>query len=145
MTRLRKNEREALADVLMQGADNPEELAQLVADKLDELRGERTHSFACMIVAGIPIAVGPFATSNQAQKAADKAALADKRWIVSGWTADGFASHLAELDKVPEPSKLNAKEAAAREKGFWARVSQIKEHNVTAIAGNVEIRAVRLP
>jgi hypothetical protein len=149
MSRLRKNEREALAEILMSGAETPEELAQLVADKLDELRGERTFSYACMIVAGIPMAVGPFATANQAQKAADKAALADKVWIVSGWTPDGFAAHLAELDKAPEPHKPNAKEQRARDRQFWSKVRAIEDGEATAIVGksrrDIEIRAFPIP
>jgi len=145
MTRLRKNEREALAEILMAGAETPEELAQLVADKMDELRSERTHSYACMIVAGIPVAVGPFATDNQARKAAEKAALADKAWVVSGWTPEGFAAHLAELDKVPERAELNAKEQRDRERGFWAKVSRIKNGETVAITGKVEIKPLRLP
>jgi hypothetical protein len=145
LSRLRKNEREVLAELLEQGADTPETLAQLVADKLDELRGERTGHYACMIVAGIPVAVGPFATDNQAQKAAEKAALADKTWIVDGWTPEGWANHLTELDKAPERSALNKKEEAARAKAFWGRVSRIKDGEATAITGNVTVKPLKLP
>ena len=141
MSRLRKNEREALAAILEEGADTPETLAQIVADKLDELRGARRHHYACLIVAGIPVAVGPYSTRNQAQKVVTKLH-ADKAWVVGGWTPEGFTAHLDNLDAEVEAFKLNAKEAASREKQFWGRVSRIRENEATAITGKVEIRTL---
>ena len=141
MSRLRKNEREALAALLEEGADTPETLAQIVADRLDELRGARSHHFACMIVAGIPVAVGPYSTRGQAAKVVTKLH-ADRAWVVGGWTPEGFIAHLDNLDVEVEAFKVNAKEQAARDKNFWGKVSRIRENEATAITGKVEIRTL---
>jgi hypothetical protein len=146
--RLLKKEKEALASLLIEGAASPEDLVDLFVKKLDELRGERTHVFACAVVAGMPITIGPVSTRNQAEKIVAKIA-ADRAWVVPGWTAEGWERHIAEVDTPPEPQTLNAKEEAARSKGFWAKVSQIREHEATAIVGkgrqDIEIKAVALP
>lgn len=142
--RLLKREKDALAALLVEGAESPEDLVESFVKKLDELRGTRTHSYACMIVAGIPLAIGPFATDSQAERAAKKLG-AEKLWVVGGWTPEGWANHLAELDKAPEPLKLNAKEKAAREKGFWSKVSRVRDGEVTAITGKVEIKPLVTP
>lgn len=142
--KLRKAERESIATLLEQGAESAEELAQLVADALDDMRGGRSHSFACMIVAGVPVAVGPYSTKGQAEKAVTKLH-ADKAWVVGGWTAEGFVQHLGDVDKEVEKFSINAKEEAARQKAFWGKVSRIRDGDATAITGNVEIRPLKLP
>ena len=143
--KLLKAEGMALAALLEQGAETPLQLAESFAAELDRLRGERTFYYACYVSAGIPGAVGPFSTKGQAERAITKAGIAEKVWIVGGHTEEGFAFLLANVDKEPEPYKLNAKEQAKRDSAFWGKVARIKDHEQTAITGNVEIRAVRLP
>jgi hypothetical protein len=143
--RLLKREKEALSELLIAGAETPEVLVDLFVKKLDELRAERTHVFACAVVAGIPITIGPVSTRNQAEKLIGKVG-ASRAWVVPGWTAEGWERHIAEVDTPPDPHTLNAKEEAARAKGFWAKVQQIREHETTALVAknkhDIEIKAV---
>lgn len=145
--RLLKSQKDALSALMMQGAESPEVLVEDFVKRLDEMRGERTHVFACAIVAGVPISIGPLSTRNQAEKAIAKIAV-DRAWVVPGWTAEGWEAHITELDVVPEPAKLTAAEQKKREGKFWAKVSEIREKETTAIVGSrrqdIEIRAVKL-
>lgn len=138
--RLRKNEKDALIDLAESGDfESSADFVEAMAKELDRLRGERTHIYACAIVAGIPIAMGPLATRNQAEKALLKLGY-EKGWVVPGWTAEGWDSHLAQMDKPHERKPLTAKQEAAASKGFWSKVSEIREGERTAITGKVEIK-----
>lgn len=143
--RLLKREKDALAELLMQGAESPEILAEELVKRLDEMRGERTHVFACAIVAGVPISIGPLSTRNQAEKAIAKIG-ADKAWVVPGWTAEGWEGHISELDKEPEPAKVNSAEQKKLDSRFWAKVSEIREKESTALVGqrrqDIEIKVL---
>lgn len=125
-----------------------EVLTELVAKELDRLRGERTHVFGCAIVAGVPLAVGPYSTRNQVEKAMTQLG-ADRVWVVPGWTADGWERHIAELDTPPEKRRTTSKEEQKKATGFWAKVSQIRDHEVTAIVAknksDVEIKPFKIP
>jgi hypothetical protein len=146
--RPRKKELEALSALLEGGAETPEQLAELFIKEWERLLAERSHVYACMIVGGFPLSVGPFSTKNQAQKAIEKLG-ADKAWIVTGWTPEGWERHLSEVDAKPEPHKPNAAEEKKREKAFWSTVRRIEDGDQTAIVcknrGEVEIKAVKLP
>lgn len=156
--RLKKAEKEALASLLEAGAETPEALVEDFVKLLDQLRGERSHHYACAIVAGIPMTIGPYSTRGQADKAIRKlggdcvTTLSDdgtevvrkKIWIVPGWTEEGWLAHLAEVDKEPVP----AKQGEMKNGTFWGRVSQIKDNELTAIVGHnkqdIEIKAFPL-
>lgn len=92
---LRKAEKEELCALLEQGAETPEALVNDFVKTLDAQRSQRSHYFACMLVAGFPLAIGPFSTSGQAAKAAQKMP-AEKAWVVPGWTSEGWHVHLGE-------------------------------------------------
>lgn len=124
--RLKKAEKEALAALLIDGADSPEDLVDIFVKKLDELRGARSHFYACAIVAGIPLTIGPFTTRAQAEKAIGKFD-AQKKWIVPGWTEEGWVAHLAEVDAKPVKAELNATERRKREAGFWAKARPLMD------------------
>ena len=119
--RLRKAERDALASLLEQGADTPSDLVDDFVKLLDELRGARPHHYACAIVAGIP-----YATKAQAEKAIAKFP-AEKKWIVPGWTEEGWVAHLAEVDAKPEAAKPNAAEQRKRDAMFWQKARPLMD------------------
>lgn len=135
--RLKKAEKEALAGLLEAGAETPEQLAEDFVKLLDQLRGERSHRYAVLQVAGIPVVVGPFATEKQARSAVEKAAIADKViWVHDGWTEEGLKAHMEKVDAPPKPHEPNAAERRKLEKGFWAHVSRIRDGEATAIVGH---------
>lgn len=124
--RLRKAEKEALANLLQQGAETPEQLVDSFVDLLDELRGARSHHYACAIVAGFPLTIGPYTTTAQAKKAIGKLG-ATKAWIVPGWTEEGWVNHLAEVDAPPAPHKLSAAEERKRDSLFWQKARPLMD------------------
>jgi hypothetical protein len=130
--RLRKAEKEALANLLEQGAETPEALVEDFVKLLDELRGARSHHYACAIVAGIPLSIGPFTTNAQAVKAIGKLG-AEKVWIVPGWTEEGWTAHLAEVDAKPQKHELNAEERRKRESLFWSKARPIMDGEADGI------------
>lgn len=142
--RLRKHEREQLAALLEQGAETPELLAEEFVKHLDQLRGERSHHYACAIVAGIPMTIGPYSTKGQAERALAKFPV-DRAWAVPGWTAEGWVNHIAEVDKEPPPRVTEQLKGGQ----FWGRVQEIKDHERTALVGqrrqDVEIKPLKLP
>lgn len=140
----RKAELAALSALLEAGAESPADMAEVFIKEWERLLGERSHVYACMIVGGFPISVGPFATKNQAQRAIEKLG-ADKAWIVTGWTPEGWERHLEEVDAKPEPQKLSADEQRKRDKAFWSKVHAIREGDVTAVTGKVEVKALKIP
>lgn len=128
--RPRKKELEALSALLEGGADTPEQLAEAFIKEWERLLAQRSHIYACMIVGGFPLAHGPYSTKNQAQKAIEKLG-ADKAWIVTGWTADGWLNHLAEVDREPAPHEVEQLKGGQ----FWGKVQAIREGDATAIVG----------
>lgn len=136
---LRKAEKTAIAEALSTGAESPEQLATDVASLLDSLRAQRMFVYGCFTYAGIPGVVGPYTTRGQAEKALAKVP-ADKTWVVPGWTGDGWARHIAELDEKPK-----ARPVQDADNSFWSKVSEIRNGERTAISGKVEIRRVRIP
>lgn len=124
--RLLKKEREALASLLEQGAETPADLVDDFVKLLDQLRGERSHHYACAIVAGIPMTIGPYTTKAQATKAIEKFG-ADRVWVVPGWTEEGWVRHLSEVDAKPEPAKLSADEQRKRESMFWQKARPLMD------------------
>lgn len=142
--RLLKKEKEAIAQLLEQGAETPEALAEEVAKLLDRLRGERGYHYACAIVAGIPMTIGPYTTRRQAEKALGRFP-ADKAWLVQGWTEEGWIAHLAEVDKPAPPRGTEQLKGGQ----FWGKVQAIREHEQTAIVGksrqDIEIRPFVIP
>ena len=139
-----KAELATLSALLEGGADTPEELAEAFVKELDRLRGERAFYYACYVSAGIPGAVGPFSTKGQAERAITKAGIAEKVWIVGGHTEEGFAFHLANVDKKPEPRKLSAKEQAAQDKGFWQKKRRIDDKEIPAITNVQSVTITKL-
>jgi hypothetical protein len=131
--RLRKAERDALASLLEAGAETPGDLVDDFVRLLDELRGARSHFYACAIVAGIPLSIGPYATKAQAKKAIEKMHL-DKAWIVPGWTEEGWVAHLKEVDAKPEPAKLNAAEQRKRDSLFWQKARPLMDGEAEGLA-----------
>lgn len=103
---LLKREREALAALLEQGAENPEKLAVLVAAELDKLRGERT-TYVSIVRVGTPpnvvfVGMGPFATKGQAGKAIEKSPYEGTAYAtVPTRSPEGYEQLLAELDEKP--------------------------------------------
>ena len=124
--KLRKAERDALANLLEQGAESSEALVDDFVKLLDELRGARSHFYACAIVAGIPLSIGPYTTKAQAKKAIEKFG-AEKVWIVPGWTEEGWVAHLKEVDAKPEPAKLNTAEQRKRDSLFWQKARPLMD------------------
>ena len=106
---LLKKEREALAALLEQGAETPDELAKIVAGKLDEMRASRT-TYTVVLRFGIGIhqhhmCFGPYSTRAQAEKAFDKHLVHTQpsAWaFVPTRTAEGIEEMIAEADKTPE-------------------------------------------
>jgi hypothetical protein len=141
--RLRKAEREALASLLEQGADTPGDLVDAFVSLLDDLRGKRSHHYACAIVAGFPLSIGPFSTKAQAEKAIAKFP-AEKKWIVPGWTEEGWVAHLAEVDAKPEPAKPNAAEQRKRDSLFWQKARPLMDGDADGLVVKDRGPAVRL-
>lgn len=139
----RKAELAELAALLEAGAETPEQLAELFVKRLDELRGARSHHYAAAIVAGIPMAVGPYSTRNQAQKALEKFPV-DKAWYVHGWTPEGWTTHLAEVDAPPPPHETEQLKGGQFMQRFWSTVND-KEHTaiVARNRGDLEVKVVR--
>lgn len=116
---LLKKEREALAALLEQGAETPDELAKIVAGKLDEMRASRT-TYTVLLRFGIGIhqyhvAFGPYSTRTQAQVAFEKHLqhTQPSAWaFVPTRSAEGAEAMIAEVDAKPES------------KGDWAIVKQ---------------------
>ena len=106
---LLKKEREALAELLEQGAETPDELAKIVAAKLDELRAART-TYTVVLRFGIGVhqfhvAYGPYQTRNKAQVAFEKylRQMEPSAWaFVPTRTAEAGAQLLAEVDERPD-------------------------------------------
>lgn len=143
--KLLKSEGMALAALLEQGAETPLQLAEAFTRELDRLRGERgLLYYACFEYAGIPGVVGPFSTRKQAETAMGEMPC-DNAWVIPGRTAEGHAAHLAAMAEPPAPFKLSAQEERKRTSMFWAAVSRVREKEVTAITGNVTVRAVKIP
>lgn len=130
--KLKKAEKEALASLLETGAETPEALVEDFVKLLDQLRGARSHFYACAIVAGIPLTIGPYSTRGQAEKAIAKFD-AQKKWIVPGWTEEGWVAHLAEVDAKPEPQELNATERRKREAAFWSKARPLMDGEANGI------------
>lgn len=99
--RLLKKEREALAALLEQGADTPEELAEIVAAELDRLRGERNYHYAVAHTDGPSQVLGPFATVGQANKAVRKYPATKTFFLTHGNTAEGLDRIIREVDEPP--------------------------------------------
>ena len=123
---MRKAERDALANLLEQGAETPGDLVDAFVSLLDELRGKRSHHYAITIIAGVPVTLGPYTTRAQAEKALAKFPT-DRTWVVPGWTEEGWVAHLAEVDAKPEPAKLNAAEQRKRDSMFWQKARPLMD------------------
>lgn len=145
----RKKEIDALATLLVQGADTPEDLVKAFIDRYWELLAERKVVFASAEIVGRPVTIGPFATANQAQRAIEDSRLASKFWVVDGWTEAGWQRHLEELDAVPKKRALSADEQRERDKKFWPKTMQIRNGEHTAIIGrnrqDIEIKPFHMP
>jgi hypothetical protein len=139
--RLRKSEKEALANLLEQGAASAEELAEDFVKLLDELRGARSHFYACAIVAGFPLTIGPYTTKAQAEKAIAKFP-AEKKWAVSGWTEEGWVAHLAEVDAKPAKHELSSAEHRKRDSAFWGKARPIMDGEANGLV--VKDRGVQI-
>ena len=119
-----KRETDAVAALLKQGAPSPEELANLVMAKVDELRAERTtHTGVMRMGPGFYVAVGPFSTANQAKKALEKhpaRSLATGFAIAATLTEGGLEQRIAQVDAPAAPKgdwpDVYADAAAARAK-----------------------------
>ena len=121
----RKNETDAIAELLSAGADSPESLANLVIQAIDTLRGERQFHYGAYITAGIPGVVGPFSTKGQAERAVKKIAT-DKAWVVLGHTGEGLDTLLARVDAPVERRPPSAKEQQKLDRDFWRRAAEIR-------------------
>ena len=120
MTPLKK-EIEAIASLLKQGADTPEDLAKQVIEAVDEVRAERVTYFLVLRYGSKGNAFfqgyGPFSTVNQAEKAYAKhpaAGMATGRVVVPTANAQGFEELLARVD------------APAESRGNWSEVEKDK-------------------
>ena len=135
--RLLKKEREALASLLIQGADTPEALAELVAAELDRVRGERT-TFSVTFRTGQTTArfytFGPYSTEAQAIKAWEKhpcRGLATGFAIAPTTSAEGVEQVVAKVDAPPEPKgdfAEVAKDARARRNGWKGKAVERDSH-----------------
>ena len=121
-----KRETDALAALLVAGAESPEQLANAVIAELDRLRGERQFWYGAYITYGVPGVVGPFSTKGQAERAVKKLAT-DKAWTVTGHTDEGVAHLMAKVDAPPAPPKLSADQERKQAKAFWRKVHEIRE------------------
>lgn len=101
--RILKSEKQAIVDILIAGADTPDEMADILWKKTWELVGERDFVFALIEVAGFKRVIGPFSTAKQAQRGAEKHG-ADRAWIAGGVTAEATARIFAAVDEPPTPS-----------------------------------------
>lgn len=129
---LLKQEKAALAALLEEGADTPEHLAELVVKKLDELRAQRTFHYGIYVIAGTAGIIGPYATAKQAEKALALTG-ADRAWVNSGRTPEGWVRHVASVDEEPAPYKLSADEERKRAKAFWPRAHALMEGEAVGI------------
>lgn len=147
--KLRKAELTALAELLEEGAETPETMAQDFVDRLMDLWAERQWHFAVYTIGGYFAVSGPYITERKAQDALTKAAVTDKAWVLSGATAEGWARRLEELDTPPERRKLTAKQEEQATKGFWSKAHAIREGEVPGIVvdgrrgGGVEVVDIR--
>ncbi len=135
--RLLKKEREALASLLIAGADTPEALAELVAAELDRVRGERTtHSITFRTGTSTPLffSFGPYSTQAQALKAWEKHPC---RGLATGWavasttSAEGVEQLVADIDTPPEPKgdfAEVAKDVKARRNGWGGKAVDRDNH-----------------
>ena len=112
-----KKEIDAVAALLKQGADTPEQLAADVITTLDRARAERT-TYSLVLRFGSPGNVffqsfGPYSTINQAEKAFEKhpaAHMATGRAVVPCVNDIGLDELIARVDTPAVP------------KGDWGRV-----------------------
>ena len=141
--RLRKAERDALANLLEQGAETPGDLVDAFVSLLDELRGKRSHHYAITIIAGVPVTLGPYTTRAQAEKALAKFPT-DRTWVVPGWTEEGWVAHLASVDARPEPAKLNAAEQRKRESMFWQKARPLMDGDADGLVVKDRGPAIKL-
>lgn len=69
----RPTEIKAIAALLAEGADSPEDLAKTVIRELDVLRTDRvTYTVVCEWVGPVLIGYGPYPTANAARKAVEQ-------------------------------------------------------------------------
>jgi hypothetical protein len=102
--RLLKKERDALIDLLNEGAEGPAELADDCAKTLDGLRGDRNYHYALVQhVVGFHV-IGPFATAGQAEKAGAKHPAAERCWVIQGFSAEGIDRLIREADTPAAPT-----------------------------------------
>jgi hypothetical protein len=144
--KLRKAEKEALAALLESGAETAEELAEGFVKLLDTLRGARSHHYAAAIVAGIPLTIGPYVTKAQAEKAISRFP-AEKKWIVPGWTPEGWDTHLADVDAKPVKQEVSAAEQRKRGSLFWAKARPIMDNEADGLVlqerGTVQVKLLK--
>lgn len=111
----------AVASLLKEGADTPEDLAKRVIEAVDEVRAERVTYFLVLRYGSkmnhFFQGYGPFSTQNQALKALEKhpaAEMATGMAVVPTANAQGFEELLARVD------------APAESRGNWSEVEKDK-------------------
>jgi len=150
----RPTEIKALAEILKEDHEfeTVEACAKALIERLDDERASRLSYFGVLQFGSpgqhISLGFGPYVS----QKAAGKALathpardLAVASVVVPVQSEEGVQQALAKLDLPPEPYTVNTKEAQKRDREFWGKVSKIKDKEVTAISGDVKIKALRLP
>ena len=111
-----KNEIEAVASLLMQGGESPEELAKAVIHKLTEMRELRpVFGVVFELTPGAYVAYGPFATSGAARKAIPKIPMAQDSKRGAVFSMYGMA-HVAQREAITD--------APLQERGDFAIVKE---------------------
>lgn len=117
-----KNEIDAVAKLLVAGADTPEDLAKLVIEAVDVARTERVTYYAIFRFSSdmnpIFSGFGPFSTKNQAVRAIEKhpaAGMAKGLAVVPVLNEQGFEALIAGVDAPAVP------------RGDWAQVRKDAE------------------
>lgn len=111
-----KTEIEAIASLLEQGGESPEELAKAVINKLTEMRELRpTFGVVFELTPGAYVAYGPFATSAAVRKAIPKIPMAQDSKRGAVFSMYGMA-HIAQRQAITD--------APPEERGDFALVRE---------------------
>ena len=103
--RLLKSQLQALAEVAEQDAETPEECAENIVAKVDDLRGDKSYySVICVLPKLMPFTFGPYSTANQAHRAAEKASpvIGGKWYLANMLTPEGLDKKLIALTVPPK-------------------------------------------